>query len=176
MQAKSLPMIKIGKIVATHGLQGALMLSHEAGSSTWLKKSSAVFIEIRKGSMIPYFVAKARPLNDEEYLVELEEVNTVDEAKKILNRNVYVDEQMLNILRDTLPLLWIGYRVIDSEKGNLGIIEDVLSTPGQWLAKLIIEGKEVLLPLANDFIADLDVTSKTLHVHLPEGLLDIYLG
>lgn len=169
------PMIRIGKIVATHGLQGAVILSHIVGNSEWMQKDATLFVEIRKGSYIPYFATAAIASNHEEYIVNLEDVNGVEEAKKLTGKHVYVNEDILSGHADDSPLLWIGFNLVDKNKGGLGTIEDVMQTGAQWLAKITIEEKEVLIPLVEDFILDVNMRNKFVRVELPEGLLEVYL-
>lgn len=169
-------MIRIGKIVATHGLQGALILKHVVGKSDWMQKDHTLFIELRKESFIPFFVSVAKASNNEEYVVSLEDVQTVEEARKMIGKHVYVQEDILSGHANDSPLLWIGFNLVDWKKGGLGIIEDVFQTGKQWLAKLTIEGKEVLIPLVEDILLDVNVRNKYVRVDLPEGLVEVYLG
>lgn len=169
-------MIRIGKIVAAHGLTGAFILKHVAGQSNWLKKDHVLMVEIRKGSQIPYFVTAAKPVNDEEYIVNAEDVQDVETAKKLVGKQVYVQEDALSILAKDSPLLWIGFNLVDKEKGTVGQIEDVMQAGAQWLAKIMVEGKEVLVPLVDDIVLDVNVRNKYVRVDLPEGLIDVYLG
>jgi 16S rRNA processing protein RimM len=168
-------MVRIGKIVATHGLQGAAILKHIAGQGDWLKKDDVLFIELRKESYIPFFVTQAKPANTEEYIINLEDVATVEEAKKLIGRQVYVKEDILGNVQADSPLLWIGFNLVDKEKGGLGAIEDVLQAGPQWLAKLTIEGKEVLIPLVKEMILQVNMRNKFIRMDLPEGLVDMYL-
>lgn len=168
-------MIRIGKIVATHGLQGALILKHVVGKSDWMQKDHILFIELRKESFIPFFVSTAKAANDEEYVVHVEDVQTVEEAKKMIGKQVYVQEDILSGHVNDSPLLWIGFNLVDREKGGMGVIEDVFQTGKQWLAKLTIEGKEVLIPLVDDILIEVNVRNKYVRVDLPEGLVDVYL-
>ncbi len=169
-------MIRIGKIVATHGLNGALIFNHIAGESSWLKKGDVLFVELRKGSEIPYFVVSAKSSNDEEYIVTVEDVLTVEAAKKLVGKHVYVKDEILKAIKTESPLMWIGFNLVDKEKGGLGIIEDVMQTGHQWLAKLTIEGKEVLIPLVDEMLLDVNMRNKFVRVDLPEGLIDVYLN
>ncbi len=169
-------MIRIGKIVATHGLNGALILKHVAGESNWLKKGDVLFVEMRKDSQIPYFVDTAKAANDEEYIVTVEDVITMEAAKKLVAKQVYVKEDVLKDVKTDSPLLWIGFNVVDKQKGGLGIIEDVMQTGHQWLAKITIEGKEVLIPLVDEMLVDVNVRNKFIRVDLPEGLIEVYLN
>lgn len=168
-------MVRIGKIVATHGLQGALVLSHVAGTGEWLKKDDVLFLELRKDSYIPFFVTQAKPANHEEYIVYLEDVTAVEDAKKLINKGAYVKEDILNKTRGDSPLLWIGFNLVDRTKGSLGIIDDVLQAGVQWLAKLMIEDKEVLIPLVKEMIVEVNMRNKYIRMDLPEGLVELYL-
>ena len=73
------------------------------------------------------------------------------------------------------PLLWIGFNLVDKQKGSLGPIEDVMQTGAQWLAKLTVEGKEVLIPLAEQMIIQVSVKNKFVRIDLPDGSLEVYL-
>jgi 16S rRNA processing protein RimM len=169
-------MIRIGKIVATHGISGAVILKHMTGDSNWLKQGDVLFVELRKGSEIPYFVVSAKASNEEEYIVTVEDVVTVEAAKKLVGKQVYVKDDVLKNVKTDSPLLWIGFNLVDKEKGGLGVIEDVVQTGHQWLAKLTIEGKEVLIPLVEDMLIDVNLRNKFVRVDLPEGLIEVYLN
>ncbi len=169
-------MIRIGKIVATHGLNGSLILTHVIGSSNWLKKEHVLHVEMQKGSYIPYFIAKCKANNPKEYIIDIEEVDKLEAAKKLVTKHVYVDESILTGFEKQSPLLWIGFNLIDKEKGKIGQIEDVHQTGNQWLAKLTYQNTEVLIPLIEQTIDKLDIKTKTIHVTLPDGLLEVYLG
>jgi len=89
---------------------------------------------------------------------------------------VYVDESILSGFARQSPLLWIGFRVIDGKNGDLGTIEDVMQTGSQWLAKVIYQNTEVLIPLIDQTIESLDIKTKTINMNLPDGLLEVYVG
>ena len=167
-------MIRIGKIVATHGLQGAMVVSHIIGHSDWLKKDDPLFIELNKESYIPYFTSQLKAANEDEYIVNLEEVESVEEARKLIGKHIYVQEEILSKQAADSPLLWIGFQVIDQEHGNLGPIEDIMQTASQWLAKLTYKDSEVLIPLVDQTIVQVNLKARWLRVDLPEGLLEVY--
>lgn len=169
-------MIRIGKIAATHGLNGSLVLTHIVGVSTWLKKDQALMVEMQKGSFIPYFVSAVKAGNDEEYFINLEDITRVDAAKRLVNKHVYVDEAVLAGFARQSPLLWIGFAMTDEKAGLIGNIEDVMQTGSQWLAKLTYQDSEVLVPLIEQTITSLDIKKKTIGVALPDGLLDVYIN
>jgi 16S rRNA processing protein RimM len=168
-------MIRIGKIVATHGLTGSLILTHVVGSSNWLKKEQVLMIEMHKGSYIPYFVSGVKANNNEEYIITVEDIDKIEAAKKLITKHVYVDESILSSFARQSPLLWIGFEMTDKNAGLIGNIEDVMQTGNQWLAKLTYKDTEVLVPLIEQTIEALDIKKKTINVSLPDGLLEVYL-
>ncbi|MGN6568327.1 MAG: ribosome maturation factor RimM [Flavipsychrobacter sp.] len=166
-------MIRIGKIVATHGLQGAVVMTHIVGNSKWLKPEDVLFLELHKESYIPFFISQLKASNDEEYILNLEDTNSSEAARKLIGKNVYVNEDILSKHATDSPLLWIGFNVVDREKGSLGPIQDVMQAGPQWLAKIIYNDKEVLLPLVDEMILDVNVKNKFVRMDLPEGILDL---
>lgn len=169
-------MLRVGKIVAIHGLQGALVLKQIIDDTNWLKKGDVLFVELKRESFIPYFVETAKAANDTEYIITLDDVISPDDARILVNKTVYAKEEVLQIAKVDSPLLYIGFNLVDKERGGLGTIEDVLLVGPQWLAKLIIDGKEVLIPLVPDMIIEANMRNKYVRMDLPPGLLEIYLG
>ena len=161
--------------MATHGINGSLVLTHVVGTSTWLKKEHVLLVEMQKGSYIPYFVSQFKANNNKEYIINVEDIDKIDAAKKLVTKHVYVDESILSGFARQSPLLWIGFSVIDKNKGEIGTIEDVMQTGNQWLAKLTYKNIEVLIPLIDQTIEHIDIKSKTLKTTLPDGLLEVYL-
>ena len=168
-------MIRIGKIVATHGIAGSLILTHVVGNSKWLKKGMALHVEMQKGSFIPYFISYIKANDNVEYIINVEDIDKIESAKKLVTKHMYVDETILADYARQSPLLWIGFNLIDKKDGDLGKIEDVMQTGNQWLAKLIYKNTEVLIPLIDQTIEKLDIKTKILNVDLPDGLLEVYL-
>lgn len=169
-------MIRIGKIVATHGLSGSLILTHVLGDSSWLKKGHVLHVEMQKGSYIPYFVSQCKAANNGEYIINIEEIDKVETAKKLVTKHVYVDEAILSGFARKSPLLWIGFTLSDKQQGKIGQIEDVVQTGTQWLATLTYKGAEILIPLVDQTVEDVNVKNRTITVNLPDGLLEIYTG
>lgn len=166
-------MVRIGKIVATHGLQGAVILTHIIESSEWLKPEDVLFLEMQRESYIPFFLTSVKVSGDDEYVISFEDVTAIEEARKLIGRQVFVKEDLLSAQAQDSPLLWIGFNLVDKEKGALGKIGDVFQTGHQWLAKLNYEGREVLIPLIDEFILDINIRNKFIRMDLPEGLLTL---
>lgn len=169
-------MLRVGKIVSLHGLDGAVRLRQIIDNTGWLKKGDVLFIELKRDSFIPYFVEKANAANDTEYIIKLDDILTNDDAHELVGKAVYVKEEVLETAKVDSPLMYIGFNLVDKTRGGVGTIEDVLLMGKQWIARLTVDGKEVLIPLVEDMILDVNYKNKFLRMDLPEGLLDVYLG
>jgi len=62
----------IGKIVASFGVNGEVILRHALGKKTALKGLETIFIEMHKNEFLPYFIQSARAKNDAEIYLALE--------------------------------------------------------------------------------------------------------
>lgn len=167
--------INIGKIVASFGLKGEVILKHALGKKTMLKGIEAIFIEVNKGSYLPYFVESSKAKDHEETYVKLEGIDTRESANRLATKNAWLLHDDFRKLADkTSPISLLGYQLISDEEGNLGPIEEVIEQPHQVLLRISLEGKEALIPLHAETLDGIDHKKKEVYVTLPDGLLDIY--
>jgi len=165
---------KIGKLVATFGLKGELVLKHNLGKKTSLKGLAAVFIEERKESFIPWFVESTKIKTDEEIYLKLEGLNSREQAFKLTQKEVWLPEaDFKKFSSRSSPINLLGFEIIEEEK-PLGKILEVIEQPHQLLCRIEINGKEVLIPLHEETIIKLDKRKQQVIVELPPGLLEIY--
>ncbi len=85
--------INIGKIVASFGLKGEVILKHALGKKTMLDGIEAIFVEENKGSYLPYFVESSKAKDTEEMYVKLESIDTRESANRLSTRNVWLLDQ-----------------------------------------------------------------------------------
>ncbi len=165
---------KVGKLVATFGLKGELVLKHNLGKKTSLKGLAAVFIEERKESFIPWFVESTKIKTDEEIYLKLEGLNSREQAFRLTQKEVWLPEaDFKKFSSKSSPINLLGFEIIEEEK-PLGKILEVIEQPHQLLCRIEINGKEVLIPLHEETIIKLDKRKQQVIVELPPGLLEIY--
>ena len=64
---------------------------------------------------------------------------------------------------------------MDQIHGNIGHITGVNDQTAQALFEINYQGKEILIPVIDEFIVSVNREEQTLHVKTPEGLLELYL-
>jgi 16S rRNA processing protein RimM len=169
-------LISVGKFVATFGLQGELVFKHALGKKSPLKDLKVLFVEMTKGAQLPYFVEKARATTADETLVKLEGIATKEAARRLTQKTVWFKQNDFEAhTAKSAAISLIGFLVIEGGK-ELGAIESVIEQPHQVLCTITMQGKEVLIPLHEASLVKIDRNKKQVHVQLPEGLLDLYLG
>jgi 16S rRNA processing protein RimM len=150
-----------------------MILTHIAGKKDWLKKDEAIFVAVQKDSRIPYYITMVKRVNDEEYHFQVEDVQTVEAAKRLVGKQVYIAAEVLGAVTLDNPLLWIGFNVTDATLGSLGPLIDVAQTGHQWVGSIRHNDKEVLLPMVKPLLVEVNLRNRYIRMDLPEGLLDL---
>lgn len=155
-------------------MKGEVILKHALGRKTILKDIEAIFVEVNKGSYLPYFVESSKARDHEETYVKLEGIDTRESAGRLITKNVWLlDEDFRKLAGKSAPISLLGYQLLSNE-GDLGPIEEVIEQPHQVLLRISLDGKEALIPLHAETLDKIDHKKKEVHVTLPDGLLDIY--
>jgi 16S rRNA processing protein RimM len=164
----------IGKIVASFGLQGEVVLKHYLGKKTSLKGLEMLFIEENKDEMLPYFIQSARIKNEEEIYLKLEGIDVKENAQKLSQKEIWLaEEDFHQYAGKSAPISLLGYHLIN-EGEDLGEILEVIEQPHQLLCRIDLNGKEALIPMHEETLQKMDKKKRQVHTVLPEGLLDIY--
>ena len=67
----------------------------------------------------------------------------------------------------------IGCEVFQQSGELIGIVDEILKTPGQDLLSVSRAAGRVLIPMVKQIIIEIDVLAKKIIVNPPEGLLDV---
>jgi len=165
---------KIGKLAASTGLKGELVLQHNLGKKTALKGLEAIFLEDKKDSFIPYFIQSAKIRNDNETVIKLEGVDIVELARKLTPKEVWITaEDFTKFAAKSSPIAMLGFMMVNDGE-EIGLIEEVIEQPHQILCSIIYKGKEALIPIHEESLEKVDQKNRKVYVTLPDGLLDIY--
>jgi len=165
---------KIGKLAASTGLKGELVLQHSLGKKTTLKGLEAIFIEESKDSFIPYFIQSTKIRSDEETIVKLEGIDIVENARRLTPKEVWLTEDdFKKFAAKSSPIALLGFMMIN-DGVELGEVLEVIEQPHQVLCTIMINGKEALIPVHEESLEKVDTKNRKVYVDLPDGLLDIY--
>ena len=166
----------LGRIVKTHGIKGEVTICIDADDPSAYSELKYFLMEVNH-QFVPFFI-DAIAFNGNKAFVSVQDVKTVQQASEYVGRDVYLP-------MDVLPRLTgkqfyfheiKGFVLIDEEKGELGVVADVIEYPMQSVIQVFKDDKEILIPIHDDFIKKVDRKTRKLLVKAPEGLIDMYLG
>ncbi len=164
----------IGKLVATFGVGGELILQHHLGKKSSLKGLESIFLEASKDEMLPYFIESTRIKSDDEIYIKFEDINTKEAARPFIRKEVWLEESDFHkYAGKSAPISLLGFHIIDNGT-DIGEILEVIEQPHQLLCRISLEGKDALIPIHEDTLQNLDKKNKKVTVDLPDGLLDIF--
>lgn len=169
-------LFRLGKIVRTFGSKGELMLQVEAEEFAGIKKLESVFVELNH-NLIPFFIESLQSRPKNQFLVKFMDIETVEDADELTGCQAYAPKSLLPAAKKKKIISndFSGYAVIDSVHNEVGVLRELLEMPQQTLMAIEKEGKEILIPVVEEFILDIDHKKKIIYTQTPEGLIELYL-
>lgn len=167
---------EVGKLGKTFGFDGTLKVKIEHSFLPQLQSAEVVFIETA-GNKLPYFLEKLT--RDNTTTIKFEDVNSKEEAQVIAGQKLYLElasEEVKGPLGMTEISHWtdlVEFQLEDEKLGSLGTIEEIYELPQQWMASIDYKGEEVLIPLNEAFVKQIDPIKKIVLTLLPDGLLEL---
>jgi 16S rRNA processing protein RimM len=164
----------IGKLVATYGVKGEILLSHSLGKKTSLKGLEAIFVEEKEDSFLPYFIESTKIKDDTHTYLKIQGIETKEVAHKLIKKEVWLPEQdFKKYAGASAPISLLGFMMVNEGK-EIGEVLEVIEQPHQVLCKIMYNKKEALIPIHENSLMEVDKKKRIVYVDLPEGLLDIY--
>lgn len=165
-----------GKITKTHGLKGEVTIKLDVANPSDFKDLRYALIEDR-GNFIPYFIENQK-INGDKMIVKFQDVNIMEQAVIFIGKGVFLPNELMPELDDDDFYYQeiVGFKIIDTVKGEIGVISNVLEYPTQAVIQVMKYGKEILIPIHDDIIQKVDKKSKILIIKAPEGLIEMYLN
>ena len=166
----------LGKIVRKYSFKGELLVKLDTDEPELFTEMESVFVEQRK-NLIPFFIEESSLHKSELLRVRFEDVTNEEEADALIGASLYLPLEFLPELTGDKFYYHeiIGFTAIDESFGEIGKITGVNDTTFQALFEIDREGKEILVPIIDNFIVTVDRENKTILLKVPEGLIDLYL-
>lgn len=166
----------LGYVAKLHGFKGEVSLFLDVTDPTDYEKIEAVFIDIN-GQLTPFFIESFKLKNHPFAAVKFEGVNSENDARVILRKDLYLPLTFLKELSDTnfYDHEVVGFTVIDEKYGEVGKLESIIDLAINPLIQIMKGEKEVLIPLISNLVKKVDRVNKELHILAPEGLIELYL-
>lgn len=168
----------IGTLLKPHGIKGEIVMHLEYDIDP--EKLECIILE-DEGIFVPFFIDFCRPRSSESILVHIDGIDSESDAKELCQKTVYVRKSELDLQDADTEGFYISdlidYEIIDENGVAIGRITDFDDSTSNTLliAERETDNKTIRLfiPIADEFVIDIDRENRRIEMRLPEGLLDL---
>ena len=168
----------VGTIVSKFSFKGEVLIKLDSDDPEMYEELESVFIALGN-NLVPFVVEKSSLHKSDLLRVKFEEVNSEVDADALLKHKIYLPLTVLPKLSGNKFYYHevIGFEVEDINYGKVGKIVSINDTTFQPLFEIENEeGKEILIPMNDEFIEKVDRPNQKIIVKTPDGLIDLYVN
>jgi 16S rRNA processing protein RimM len=166
--------ISVAKLRKPHKISGAFrfQLLRELKSQT--KFPGHFMIEV-KGQVVPFFVKSIEVLGIDEGIIQFEEITTPELAKTYNGKELLLESAMVSkyFKKDSADFdFLIGYELRNAAKEPVGVVTEIVENTMQVFIEVKTAKGASLIPLAEDWILEINQMGKCIVMDFPMELLD----
>lgn len=166
-------LLEIGKIVNTHGLRGEVKVVPWTDAAEDFEYISSVYIKIK--NEYKKLTISSVKYQKNNVIVKFKEYNDINEIEPYKNSVLYAQRDELGELPEGVYYIvdLIGLEVYTEEGEFVGKIADVFNAGASDIYDVKREGKKnLLLPVIDEVVKNVDIKGGKVTVHIMEGLDD----
>ena len=166
----------LGKIVRKYSYKGEVLAKLDTDEPELYTTMESVFVDYSP-NLIPFFIERAQLHKSTLLRIKFEDVISEADADDLIGAALYLPLDMLPPLEGDKFYFHevIGFKAIDHTFGSIGTITGINDTTAQSLFEIDHQGKEVLIPMNDDFIKKVDRENRSILLDVPTGLIDLYI-
>lgn len=168
--------IDVAVLAKTRNSKGRFAAHAAAGLPFLLEKGDEVAFVPPQIDVPRRGVVKSVSLVDDSTAdVEFEGILDAGLARKMVGMHCLIKRSLVDdSVFESAPGAWEGWKVVDEQEGELGFVSNLIENPAQALLEVERpDGAIVLVPVVDEIVRSVDLESETVHVDLPQGLLDL---
>ncbi len=161
---------KIGKLGRAHGLKGEIVFFCD--DDVFDRAGAEYLVLMIDGIPVPFFMEGYRFQTDDRALVKFEGMDTVEDVAELVGKEVYFPKEAAKeAAGEFSPASLVGFSIYDTVSGVTTAPVSRVSTETDNTLFELSDGK--LVPVAEDWIKEIDREGKIIRMSLPEGLLTL---
>jgi 16S rRNA processing protein RimM len=167
----------LGKITGKFGFKGELLIKLDTDDPHLYEQQESIYVEINR-KLVPFFIEESQLQKSFLLRVKFEDVDDGEQARPLIEKAVYLPLKELPELGEGQFYFHevIGFQAFEKEAGNIGTIQAVNDHSPQTFFVIDFQGREILIPLSDKFISEIDKNAQKIYFELPDGFLDMYLS
>ena len=164
----------LGKISKLQGFKGGMLAKFEVDELEDYASLDHFFLDIHQ-RLTPFFIESLNLKAKNFVWLKLEGIDSEAAASPLVGKEIYLPlAELPELLPDEYYLHDLkGMTVADSKAGILGSVSDVLEYPANVLLQIQGSQGEILIPLRDEFVLEVDKKNNKITVETPDGLIDL---
>ncbi len=163
----------LGSVIKTKGISGEVVIRTKITTIGISEDQKYVMIKI-DGLLVPFFIDSWQNLSNNAIILKFRDISTKEKAERLKDREIWLPRNELkNALMKPADNDLSGYKVIDVSDGFIGRTTGILEIPGNDLLRSEYREREILLPIQEGIILEINPDKKLIRVDLPDGFLQI---
>ncbi|MFI3263562.1 MAG: 16S rRNA processing protein RimM [Rikenellaceae bacterium] len=162
----------VAKITKVYSESGELQLRLYDNFNELVDLTEPLFAEI-DSLEVPVFIGDFLKRGSSKATIKIDDIDSDLRALEFVDKELYLyveDEDDGELYYEDMG----GFKIIDSRSGKSGIITEYIDYNDNPLFSTDFNGIEVMIPVNDDIIDEIDEDIKVVKVTLPEGLIELY--
>lgn len=163
--------VEVAQIIKLKGFDGSCTVHVDEDYDQDFLKARAYFM-MYKGNMLPFFKSKRKTIQDG-YVMKFDSITEKEFYREVMPRSIYLH-------KDEVAEIYVEQEIDESQRMQcfngdepLGTLLRMEEYPQQTMAIIEYKGKEILIPMVEDLIEEIDHEKQVIKFKLPEGFLDL---
>jgi len=165
--------VAVGKLRKSHGYAGHARIDLIEEYYDDFINSEFLFMEV-DGYKVPFQIVEK--IENKNLIVKLKHLDDPKDVLPYHQADILLLEKDLKFKASEAPSNvnpLVGMTIVDKILGSIGSIERVEEYPQQIMAFINYNNAEIMIPMHENFIEDLNQETGIISMTLPEGLLDL---
>lgn len=165
---------RLGKLGKPWGHQGELTVHLDELGPEDLNHTGTFFVDI-DGQHVPFSYSKLYE-KGQHVLVKFDDFDDPQAAQILVDCDLFAPPGHFSDASDESwdPDEFVGMLVKDEVHGDLGEVVAIEGTAKNPVMVILHGEHEVMVPLVEEMIVDLDMEERAMTIRTPEGLIDLY--
>lgn len=161
---------QIGRLGKTHGVRGEISFLFD--DDVFDRVDADYLILKVDGIFVPFFMEEYRFKSDSNAIIKFEDIDTQERARELTGADVYFPRSLAENADENLSWsVLVGFDIIEASNGRT--VGRIASVDDSTLNILFCLDDGRLIPASENLITAIDQQTRTLTMHIPEGLLDL---
>lgn len=168
----SIDYLRVGVITNSHGIKGEVKVFPTTDDINRYDLLKEVYID--KKNKFTKFEIESVKYFKQMVILKFKDINNINDVLIYKGMDLYIDR------KDAIPLEpgeyfiadILGCKVITDDNNELGFVKEVLTSSANDVYVVeTTDNKEILIPVIDECILDVDIDKKEIKVHLLKGLI-----